>query len=106
MNQTVKLMTLDQVQAAVSSAYRLASHHTWTCYAHHPVCVTIDSATTGNMIRHTIVQHLGGQVTPSSQSIHQADSSSPCTLLVRHASLLPEKAIRLPSKTLSLKILM
>ena len=46
-------------------------------YAHHPVHVTIDSGATGNMIHHTVIQHLGCQVTPSSQSIHQADGSSP-----------------------------
>ena len=46
-------------------------------YAHHPVRVTIDSGATGNMIRHTVIQCLGCQVTPSSQSIHQADGSSP-----------------------------
>ena len=46
-------------------------------YAHHPVRVTIDSGATGNMIRHTVIQRLGCQVTPSPQSIHQADGSSP-----------------------------
>ena len=46
-------------------------------YAHHPVRVTIDSGATGNMIRHTVIQRLGCQVAPSSQSIHQADGSSP-----------------------------
>ena len=43
-------------------------------YAHNPA---LDSGATGNMICHTIVQRLGCQVTPSSQSIHQADGSSP-----------------------------
>lgn len=46
-------------------------------FAHHPVRVAIDSAATGNMIRHTIIQRLGCLVTPSSQSVHQADGSSP-----------------------------
>ena len=46
-------------------------------YADHPVRVTIDSGATGNMIRHTVIQRLGCQVTPSSQSVHQADGSSP-----------------------------
>ena len=64
-------------------------------YAHHPVRVT-----TGNMIRHTVVQRLDRLVTPRSQSVHQADGSSPCTLSVRHASLLPVKDIPLPSKAL------
>ena len=46
-------------------------------YAHHPVRVTIDSGATGNMIGHTVIQRLGCQVAPSSQSVHQADGSSP-----------------------------
>ena len=46
-------------------------------YARHPVRATIDSGATGNMIRHTVIQRLGCQVTPSSQSVHQADGSSP-----------------------------
>ena len=46
-------------------------------HAHHPVRITIDSGATGNMIRHTVVQRLGCRVTPSSQSVHQADASSP-----------------------------
>ena len=46
-------------------------------YAHHPVHVTIDSGATGNVIHHTVIQRLGCQVTPSSQSVHQADGSSP-----------------------------
>lgn len=45
-------------------------------YAHHPVRVTINSGATGNMICHTVVQRLGRQVTPSSQSVYQADDSS------------------------------
>ena len=46
-------------------------------HAHHPVRITIDSGATGNMIRYTVVQRLGCRVTPSSQSVHQADGSSP-----------------------------
>ena len=46
-------------------------------YAHHSVRITLDSGATGNMIRHSIVTRLGCQVTPSSQSAHQADGSSP-----------------------------
>ena len=46
-------------------------------YAHHLVHVTIDSGAAGNMIRHTVDQRLGCQMTPSSQSVHQADGSSP-----------------------------
>ena len=46
-------------------------------YPHHPLRITLDSGATGNMIRHSIVTRLGCQVTPSSQSAHQADGSSP-----------------------------
>ena len=46
-------------------------------YSHHPVRITIDSGATGNMIRHTLVQPLGCHMTSSSQSVHQADGSSP-----------------------------
>jgi hypothetical protein len=46
-------------------------------YDHHPVRITIDSGATGNMIRHRTVQRLGCRVADSSQSVHQADGSSP-----------------------------
>ena len=46
-------------------------------YTHHSVRITLDSGATGNMIRHSLVTRLGCQVTPSSQSAHQADRSSP-----------------------------
>ena len=46
-------------------------------YSHYPVRITIDSGATGNMIRHTVVQRLGCHMTSSSQSVHQADGSSP-----------------------------
>ena len=46
-------------------------------YSHHPVPITIDSGAKGNMIRHTLVQHHGCHMTSSSQSVHQADGSSP-----------------------------
>ena len=74
-------------------------------YAHHQVRVTIDSGATGNMIRHTVVQRLGCQVTPSSQSVHQADGSSPLQVVDETRFPLPVKDKPLPSKALSLKIL-
>ena len=46
-------------------------------HAHHPVRITSDSGATGNMIRHSLVTRLGGQLSPSSQSAHQADGCSP-----------------------------
>ena len=48
-----------------------------TFHAHHPVHITIASGATGNMIHHTDVQSLSCHVRPSSQSVHQADGSSP-----------------------------
>lgn len=38
MNQSVTLTTPDQAQAPMSSAYRLTSHHTWTCSIHSTQC--------------------------------------------------------------------
>ena len=46
-------------------------------HAHHPVRITLDSGATGNMIRHSLVRRLGGHLSPSSQSAHQADRCSP-----------------------------
>ena len=46
-------------------------------YRHHPVCITINSGATGNMICPTVIQRLDCQVTPSSQTVHQEDGSSP-----------------------------
>ena len=74
-------------------------------YAHHLVRVTIDSGVTGNMIRHTVVQCLGCQVTPVPNPSTKQMAHPPCTLSVRHASLLSVKDIPIPSKVLSLKIL-
>ena len=54
-------------------------------YSHYPVRVIIDSGATGNMIRHTVVQRLGCHMTSSSQSVHQADGSSPCMSSARLA---------------------
>jgi hypothetical protein len=50
-------------------------------YNHHPVRITIDSGATGNMIRHSTVQRLGSPVSASSQSVHQADGSSPLNVV-------------------------
>ena len=46
-------------------------------YKHHAVRVTIDSGATGNMIRASTAHALGCSVSPTSQSAHQADGSSP-----------------------------
>ena len=45
-------------------------------HSHHPVRITIDSGTTANTVRSALVQRLGCCMTPSSQSVHQADGSS------------------------------
>ena len=50
-------------------------------HAHHPVRITLDSGATGNMIRHSLVTRLGGKLSPSSQSAHQADGCSPLKVL-------------------------
>ena len=52
-----------------------------TFYAHHPVRITVDSGATGNMIRHSVVKRLGLPLSPSSQSAHQADGSSPLQIV-------------------------
>ena len=46
-------------------------------HSHHPVRIILNSGATGNMIRHSLVTRLGGQLSPSSQSAHQADGCSP-----------------------------
>jgi hypothetical protein len=57
-------------------------------YNHHPVRITIDSGATGNMIRHATAQRLGSPVSASSQSVHQADGSSPLNVVGEtHVSL-------------------
>ena len=48
---------------------------------HHMVRLTIDSGATGNMIRHSTAVRLGCDIKKSSQSAHQADGSSPLTII-------------------------
>ncbi len=50
-------------------------------YNHHPVRITIDSGATGNMIQHSTAQRLGSPISASSQSVHQADGSSPLNVI-------------------------
>ena len=45
--------------------------------SHHVVRLTIDSGANGNMIRHSTARRLGAPITSTSQSVHQADGSSP-----------------------------
>ena len=48
---------------------------------HHTTRVTIDSGATGNMIRHSTAHKLGFVKEKSSQSAHQADGSSPLSIV-------------------------
>ena len=48
---------------------------------HHMVRLTIDSGATGNMIRQSTAVRLGCDIKKSSQSAHQADGSSPLTII-------------------------
>ena len=50
-------------------------------HSHHPVRITIDSGTTAKMVRSALVQRLSCCMTPSSQSVHQADGSSPLNVV-------------------------
>ena len=52
-----------------------------TFHDHHAVRVTIDSGATGNMIRHDTALRIGCNIKNSSQSAHQADGSSPLTIV-------------------------
>ena len=46
-------------------------------YNHHAVRITVDSGATGNMMRASTAHAIGCSVSPTSQSAHQADGSSP-----------------------------
>jgi hypothetical protein len=46
-------------------------------YEHFPARLTIDSGATGNMIRASVVKHMGADIQKTTQSAHQADGSSP-----------------------------
>ena len=50
-------------------------------YDHHAVRITVDSGATGNMMRASLAHALGCTVTPTSQSAHQADGSSPLVVM-------------------------
>ncbi|CAG2238702.1 unnamed protein product [Mytilus edulis] len=50
-------------------------------YGHNPTRLTIDSGATGNMIRASAATKLNAKITSSSQSAHQADGSSPLTVV-------------------------
>jgi len=50
-------------------------------HGHHTTRIVIDSGATGNMIRRSTAQRLGVKVTPSSQSVHQADGASALTVV-------------------------
>ena len=48
-----------------------------TFYQHHHARIVLDSGATCNLIRLSALNRFGAKVTPSSQSAHQADGSSP-----------------------------
>lgn len=50
-------------------------------HGHIPIRLTIDSGATGNMMRASTATKLNAKITGSSQSAHQADGSSPLTVL-------------------------
>ena len=50
-------------------------------YRHHTVIVTIDSGTTGNVMRQATAEKLGSTITKWSQSAHKADGSSPMIIV-------------------------
>ena len=50
-------------------------------YGHIPMRLTIDSGATGNMIRASAAYQLNAKIVESSQSAHQADGSSPLTVV-------------------------
>ena len=52
-----------------------------TFHNHHAVRVVIYSGATGNMIRNDTALRLGCKIKHSSQSAHQADGSSPLTIV-------------------------
>lgn len=52
-----------------------------TFHGHIPIRLTIDSGATGNMMRASTATKLNAKITGSSQSAHQADGSSPLTVL-------------------------
>ena len=52
-----------------------------TFYRHHQARITIDSGATGNMIRHSTAKMFGAEIKTTSQSAHQADGSSPLTVV-------------------------
>ena len=49
--------------------------------SHRVVRLTIDSGATENMMRHSTAQRLGAPITFTSQSVHQAEGSSPIQVI-------------------------
>lgn len=50
-------------------------------HGHQTSRIIIDSGATGNMIRQSTAKRLGAKIAPSSQSVHQADGSSPLKVI-------------------------
>ena len=62
-------------------AFRIQTRQSPYIDVHHVIRVTVDSGATGNMIRHSTAKRLGSRVIASSQSVHQADGSSPLQVI-------------------------
>lgn len=69
----------DEERSSSAIAYQVQtrqSPHMAVFHGHHVIRVMIDSGTTGNMIRYSLVKHLGFHIIPSVQCVHQADGCS------------------------------
>lgn len=74
--------TADSIQPVSSSRIQVRqSPYVDTFHGHIPVRLTIDSGATGNMMRASTATKLNAKITGSSQFAHQADGSSPLTVL-------------------------
>lgn len=74
--------TADSIQPVSSSRIQVRqSPYVDTFHGHIPIRLTIDSGATGNMMRASTATKLNAKITGSFQSAHQADGSSPLTVL-------------------------
>lgn len=71
-----KCLELSQLQTARAVQVR-QSPYIDTFYKHHHASIILDTGATCNMIRLSAARRLCAHMTPSSQSAHQADGSSP-----------------------------
>ena len=50
-------------------------------YSHHPLRLTMDTGAETNLMRASLVRHIGAKVTKSSQTALQADGRTPLTVV-------------------------